>query len=101
MPDERLVEVVDVEDQLSRAVHVGAEILRVQITLDPDAAGPFVGPSVLALGGIGIEHAGASAVERERVGRHLAELGAECVGVGLHQVGECLYQAVDDDGLPM
>ena len=90
MPDERLVEVVDVEDQLSRAVHVGSEVLRMQVALDPDAAGPLVGPSVLPLGDVGVEDAGAAAIERERVGGHLAELGAECVGVGLHQIGERL-----------
>ena len=101
VPDERLVEVVDVEDQVSRAVHVGAEVLRMQIALDPDPAGPLVGPSVLALGNVGVEDTGASAVERERVSGHLPELGAEGVGVGLHQIFEGLHQAIDDERLPL
>lgn len=72
-----------------------------QIALYPDAAGSLVGPSVLAIGDVGVEDAGAAAVERERVGGHLAELGAERVGVGIHQIGERLHQAVDDEGLPI
>ena len=88
MPDEGLVEVVDVEDQHPGAVHVGSEVLRMQVALYPDAAGSLIGPSVLPIGDVGVEDAGTAAVEREGVGGHLAEFGAERVGVGLHQIGE-------------
>ena len=91
-----LVEVVDVEDQHAVAVHVGAEVLRVQVALDPDAAGALVGPGVVAVGHVGVEEAGAAPVEGERVGRHLAELGAERSGIGRHEVGESVDQRVDD-----
>ena len=97
VPEERLVEVVDVEDEHAGAVHVGAEVLRVQITLNPHAGGPVVRPPVLAVGHVRVEHAGASAVERERVGGHFAELGPERVWVGLHEVGERVDEAVDDE----
>jgi hypothetical protein len=52
-----LVEVVDVEDQYAVAVHVGAEVLRVQVALDPDAARALVGPGVVAVGHVGVEEA--------------------------------------------
>ena len=99
MAEERLVEVVDVEDEHAGAVHVRAEVLRVQITLNPHARGAVVRPPVLAIGHVRVEHAGAAAVEGERVGGHLAELGPERVGVGLHEVRERVDQAVDDERL--
>ena len=46
VPDVGLVEVVDVEDQPAVGVHVGAEVLGVQVTVDPDAAGALVDPRV-------------------------------------------------------
>ena len=75
--DVGLVEVVDVERQHAVRVHVRAEVLRVQVAVDPDAARALVGPAVLELAHVGVEHAGAAAVERERVGGHLAELRPE------------------------
>ena len=92
----RLVEVVDVEDQDALGVHVGAEVLRVQVAVDPDAARPVVGPVVAPLAHVGVEEARAAAVERERVGGHLAELRPEPLGVGLHQRLERLAQRRDD-----
>jgi hypothetical protein len=68
----------------------------VQVPLDPHAAGALVAPAVLQLRHVGVEQAGSAAVEGERVGRHLAELGAEGVGVGGHQLGEGVDQHVDD-----
>jgi len=97
VPDVRFIEVVDVEDEHSRAVHVRAEVLRVQITLDPYAGGSLVCPPIFAVGHVGVEHARAAAVEGERIGRHFAELGPECHGVGLHQIGERPHEAVDDE----
>jgi hypothetical protein len=41
-----LVEVVYVEDEDPVTVHVGAEVLRVQVSLDPDAARALIGPTV-------------------------------------------------------
>ena len=96
VPDVGLVEVVDVEDDPPGAVHVGAEVLGVQVALDPHPAGPLVAPAVLQLRHVGVEQAGGPAVEGERVGRHLAELGAERVGVGGHELGEGVDEHVDD-----
>ena len=45
---------------------------------------------------VGVEQAGRAAVERERVGRHLAELHAEGVRVGVHQRGEGVLEDLDD-----
>jgi hypothetical protein len=91
-----LVEVVDVEDDAPRAVHVGAEVLRVQVTLDPHARRPLVAPAVLGRRHVGVEQAGTTPVEGEGIGGHLAELRAERVCVRRHQVGERLDQDVDD-----
>ena len=99
--DERLVEVVDVEDEHSGPVHIRAEVLRMQIALDPHPARAVVGPSVFSAGDVGVEHTCATAVEGERVGRHLAELGPERVGVRLHEFGERLHEAVDDERFPL
>jgi hypothetical protein len=96
VPEVGLVEVVDVEDDPALAVHVRAEVLRVQVTLDPHARRPLVTPGVLQGGHVGVEQAGGAAVEGERVGGHLAELRPEGVGVGGHQVGEGVHQDVDD-----
>jgi hypothetical protein len=94
--DVGLVEVIDVEDDPAAAVHVGAEVLGVQIALDPHPAGPLVAPRVVELGHVGVEQTGAPPVEGERVGRHLAELGAERLGIRGHEVGEGVDQDVDD-----
>jgi hypothetical protein len=96
VPQVGLVEVVDVEDDPSGAVHVRAEVLGVQVTLDPHPRGPLVAPRVLHGRHVGVEQAGAPPVEREGVGGHLPELGPECVGVGGHEVGEGVDQHVDD-----
>ena len=55
----RLVEVVDVEDQHALGVHVGAEVLGVQVAVDPDATRPVVRPRVIApLAHVRVEEAG-------------------------------------------
>jgi hypothetical protein len=100
VPEVGLVEVVDVEDDPPGAVHVGAEVLGVQIALDPDARRPLVAPGVLRRRHVGVEQTGAAPVEGERVGGHLAELRPEGVGVGLHEVGEGVDQHADDVGGP-
>ncbi len=94
MSEVSLVEVVDVEDEHPVAVHVGAEILGVQVALDPDAARALVGPAVLFLLHVGVEQAGAAPIEGERSCRHLPELLPERVGVGLHQPRESVHQHV-------
>src|SRR6476660_2161765 len=68
-----------------------------QIALDPHPARAVVGPAVFSAGYVGVEHTRATAVEGERAGRHLAELGPERVGVRLHESGERLHEAVDDE----
>lgn len=97
VPEIGLVEVVDVEDDAAGAVHVGAEVLRVQVTLDPHPGRPFVAPLVFHGRHVGIEQARAAPVERERIGGHLPELGAERVRVGRHEIGEGLDQYLDDE----
>jgi hypothetical protein len=96
-----LVEVVDVEDEDTLGVHVGAEVLRMQVAVDPHPAGPVVCLTASESRHVGIEEARAAAVEGEGVGGHLAELGAETVGVGLHQWLERLDQRRDDQLLPL
>ena len=96
VPEVGLVEVVDVEDEDPGGVHVGAVVLRVQVALDPDAARALVGPAVLEAGDVGVEQARAAAVERERVGGHLAELAPERLRVGLDQVLEGVDEHVHD-----
>ena len=96
VPEVGLVEVVDVERQHALGVHVGAEVLRVEVAVDPDAARALVRPAVVELAHVGVEQARAAAVERERVGGHLAELGPERVGVGLHQRLERVGQRRQD-----
>jgi hypothetical protein len=96
VPQVGLVEVVHVEDQVALAVHVRAEVLDVQVALDPDPAGALVRPRVLALRGVGVEQRGAAAVEGRRLGRHLAELAAHRRRVGLGQLPEGLGEHVDD-----
>ena len=103
VPDVRLVEVVDVEDQPAAGVEVGAEVLRVQVALDPDPAGALgVEPGAVHVGeraragDVGVEQAGRAAVEGERVLGHAPELGAEGGRVGGHQVGERVGQGLDD-----
>jgi hypothetical protein len=91
-----LVEVVDVEHQGAGRVHVGAEVLRVQVALDPHPAGPLVRPRVLVLGHVRVEQARGAAVEGERRGRHLPELAPERDRVGLHELVERADQHVDD-----
>ena len=81
MTEVGLVEVVDVEDEHPVAVHVGAEVLRVQVALDPDAAGALVRPAVLLLLHVRVEQARAATIEGERVGGHLPELLTERIGV--------------------
>ena len=96
VPEVGLVEVVDVEDEDPGGVHVGAVVLRVQVALDPDAARALVGPAVLEVGDVGVEQAGAAAVERERVGGHLAELAPERLRVGLDEVLEGVDEHLHD-----
>ena len=92
-----LVEVVDVEDDPAGTVHVRAEVLRVQIPLDPHPRGPLVRPGVVERRHVGVEQAGTAPVEGEGIGGHLAELGPERVRVGRHEVGEGVDQHVDDE----
>lgn len=80
MTQVRLVEVVHIEDQHAQVVEVGAEVLRVQITLDPHPASALVSPRIRQLADIGVEQAGAAAVEGERVGGHLANLVRKATG---------------------
>ena len=86
--EERLVEVVDVEHEDPGGVHVRAEVLGVQVALDPHATGALVGPRVLELHHVRVEERRAAAVERERRRRHLAELAPERARVGLDQLAE-------------
>ncbi len=92
----RLVEVVDVEHDDAGVVQVGAVVLGVEVALDPDPAGALVGVAVLHLRHVGVEQAGAAAVERERVLRHLAELAPEGPRVGLDQVLEGVHEDAHD-----
>src|SRR5690606_39913664 len=71
VPDVRLVVVVDVEDEHAVVVHVGAEVLRVQVALDPHAGRALVGPRVGVVGAGGVEQAGTAAAGRGRVGGQL------------------------------
>ena len=91
-----LVEVVDVEHEDPGRVHVGAEVLGVQVALDPHARGALVRPRVLEPHDVGVEQRRAAAVERERRRRHLAELAPEGALVGLDQVAERVGQHGDD-----
>ncbi len=91
-----LVVVVDVEDHPTGAVHVGAEVGGVQVAVDPGPRRPLVAPGVLGVHQVGVEQAGRPAVERERVGGHLAELHPEGVRVRRHQIGEGIHQHLDD-----
>jgi hypothetical protein len=45
-----------------------------------------------------VEHAGAAAVEGERIGRHFSEFRPERRCIGMHERLEGLSQAVDDQG---
>ena len=96
MAEVGLVEVVDVEDEQTFGVHVGAEVLGVQVAVDPHPRRPVVGPPVVQVGHVGEEQAGRAAEERERVGRHLAELRPEAARVGPEEVVERLGEHVDD-----
>ena len=75
--DVGLVEVVDVEDQPAVGVEVRAEVLHVQVAVDPDALGTVGRPLVALTGHVVEEQARAAAVERVRVPGHLAVLRAE------------------------
>jgi hypothetical protein len=57
-------------------------------------------PICPAFGNVRVEHGGAPP-EGERVGGHFAELGPERVGVCLHEVGERVDEAVDDERLAL
>ena len=93
-----LVEVVDVEDQPAVGVEVGAEVLHVQVAVDPDPLGAVARP-VVGLGrDVVVEQARGAAVERVRVAGHLAVLGPEGGRVGPHERGEGVAEHVDDDG---
>jgi len=96
VPEVGLVEVVDVEHEDPVAVHVGAEVLGVQVALDPDSPGPLVRPAVFLLLHVGVEQAGAPTVEGEGPSRHLPELLPERVGVGDHEVRESVNEHVHD-----
>ena len=89
-----LVEVVDVEHQHARRVHVRAVVLGVQVALDPHARGRVVDPRVLEPVDVRVEQRRAAAVEGERVRGHLAELPPERARVALDQV----LERVDEDG---
>ncbi len=91
-----LIEVVDVEDEHPVAGHVGAEVLRVQVALDPGAAGALIRPTVLLAFHVSVEQASAATIEGEGVGGHLPELLAKRIGVSVHQLGESVDQHVDD-----
>jgi hypothetical protein len=91
-----LVEIVDVEHQDAGVVDVGAEVLGVQVALDPDPAGALVGVGVLGVGHVGVEQAGAAAVKGERVLGHLAELAPEGARVGVDQVLEGVQEDLHD-----
>ena len=85
-----LVEVVDVEHEPAVGVHVRAEILGVQVAVDPHPARALVqiGAGVLLAVQIGVEEAGRAPVEREGRARHLAELDPEGCGVGGQELPE-------------
>jgi hypothetical protein len=91
-----LVEVIDVEDEHPVAGHVGTEVLRVQIPLDPDAAGALISPTVLLTFHVRVEQARAATIEGERSCGHLPELLAKRLGVSDHKLGESIHQHVDD-----
>jgi hypothetical protein len=88
--DVRLVEVVHVEDQAALGVHVRAEVLGVEVAVDPHPARAVVevGPAVLLALQVGVEQGGRAAVEREGGGRHLPELDPEGRGVRREQLAE-------------
>jgi len=94
--DVGLVEVVDVEDEPAVGVHVGAEVLGVEIAVDPDPAGLLV--QVRAAVGlplqVRVEQARGAPVEGEGGSGHLPELHAEGRGVG----GEELAEGGVEDG---
>ena len=92
----RLVEVVHVEHEDAHRVHVRAEVLRVQIALDPHAPGAVVRPWVVEPHHVRVEQRSAAAVERERRRRHLAELAPERARVRLDQVAERVGEHEDD-----
>ena len=100
MAEVGLVEVVDVEHEPAVGGQVGAEVLGVQVALDPDPARALDADPALvgtgeqaAAGEVGVEQAGGAAVEGERVAGHGAELGAERRRVGLHQLAEGVGRA--------
>nr|WP_249375055.1 hypothetical protein [Streptomyces sp. I05A-00742] len=94
VPEERadvgLVEVVDVEDQAAVGVHVGAEVLGVEVAVDPHPAGAVVQvrSGVPPVGQVVVEEAGRAPVEGEGGGGHLPELDAEGGRVGCQQLSE-------------
>ena len=100
VPHVRLVEIVDVEDEGAFRVHVRAEVLQVQIAVDPHSAGALVGPRIVEVTQIVVEQAGAAPVEGERIGGHLPELRAKRTRVRLHQIGEGLDEDLHDPTLP-
>ena len=85
VPEVGLVEVVDVEDEVAGAVHVGAEVLRVQVALDPHPATCARRPTGRPARACRRRTGRRAAVEGERVGGHRAVLVAEGGGVGLEQ----------------
>jgi hypothetical protein len=91
-----LVEVVDVEHEDAGGVHVGAVVGGVQVALDPDARRGVVDPLVVQALDVGVEQRRAAAVERERVGGHLAELAAKGARIALDQVLEGVDEHGDD-----
>src|SRR5918993_4294244 len=91
-----LVEIVDVEDEHPVAGHVGAEVLRVQVALDPDSAGALIRPRVDFSFHVRIEQARAATIEGERVGGHLPELLTKRLGVRDHELGERVDQHIYD-----
>ena len=107
VPEVGLVEVVDVEDEPTVGVEVGAEVLGVQVTLDPDARPVVVHPVLVepgvcpTLADVRVEQARGAAVERERVTGHLAELRAEAVLIAQHQRLEGLHQRRHDQARPL
>src|SRR5829696_6673611 len=67
-----------------------------QVTLNPDAAGALVSPTVLLLFHVRVEQACAATIEGERAGGHLSKLLPKRIGISDHELGEGLHQHVDD-----
>lgn len=96
--DVGLVEVIDVENKTTLGVHVGTEVLRMQIAMDPDAAGALVeeGTAVLLLVEVVVEETGRAAVKGEGGGGHLAELALERGRVAGEEIAKGVVEHLED-----